>query len=79
MNPADLQTILKARGRNALQRNCTNATNDLMTFYKTYKTTLPVLVAYGYDTEVAKIENNLAELLETFNNLRTKIWGDIVL
>ena len=79
MNPLDLQIILKARGRNALHRNCINATNDLMTFYKTYKTTLPVLAAYGFENETSKIEQNLAELLETFNNLRAKIWDDVIL
>ena len=78
MNPKDLEQIIKARGRNALQRNCTNATNDLMTFYKTYKTMLPILLAYGYEKEVETIEQNLATLLETFNDLRAKIWNDIL-
>ena len=50
-----------------------------MTFYKTYKTTLPILAAYGFENETAKIEQNLAELLETFNDLRAKIWDNVIL
>lgn len=76
MNKKDFETIMRARGRNALFRNVTDATNDLMAFYKKYKTTLPVLDAFGFCEQVENIETHLAELLEIFNNLRGEIWQD---
>lgn len=76
MNKKDFETIMRVRGRNALYRNIADATNDLMAFYKKYRTTLPILNAFGFCEQTENIEMYLAELLETFNNLRSEVWQD---
>lgn len=73
MTEIDLRAILKARARFALRRNCIDAMNDLMTFYKKYKTTFTPLALYGFTDDVIKAEESLAALLETFCDLQSKI------